>query len=314
MTISSSSATTWGTSGVAQTHAAPTCLRSGRPGGPALQGPRGQEGLGRARGGQSTQRARVPSGEEGGVGCLSIAITWLVPKASPPPGSPFQSRPQGPQHHGHTAGGAGKSTWDHGEAIPTTASKHSECAHTGYPAGEQGPHAAHAPRPPVLAWALGSRTWGTQSARAKPQGGEEEARGDTRGWRRRREHGPPQERDPLAEQSPTRPPSISPHSFLKSFTEDPLSEERTQQTQSPPWGGCPQPGGVARRGPGSEGRLLLSEGLDQLAGSGEGLTASGDTGQHLTSHVLQRGQCCGVGKAGGPRAGVCTLVLGLRPW
>ena len=91
MTISSSSATTWGTSGVAQTHAAPTCLRSGRPGGPALQGPRGQEGLGRARGGQSTQRARVPSGEEGGVGCLSIAITWLVPKASPPPGSPFLS-------------------------------------------------------------------------------------------------------------------------------------------------------------------------------------------------------------------------------
>lgn len=94
MTISSSSATTWGTSGVAQTHAAPTCLRSGRPGGLALQGPRGQEGLGRARGGQSTQRARVPSGEEGGVGCLSIAITPRLPFSVTSPG------PSAPRSHG----------------------------------------------------------------------------------------------------------------------------------------------------------------------------------------------------------------------
>ena len=109
-------------------------------------------------------------------------------------------------------------------------------------------------------------------------------------------------------------PSIFPHSFLRSFIKNPLSEGQTQQTRSPPWGGCPQPGGAAGRGLGSEGHLLLSGGLDPLAGSGEGLTASGETGQHPSSHALQSGQCWGAGKAGGPRAGVCIPILGLRPW
>lgn len=155
--FSSSSATTWGTSGVAQTHAAPTCLRSGRPGGLALQGPRSQEGLGRARGGQSTQRARVPSGEEGGVRCLSIAITPRLPFSVTSPG------PSAPRSHGWRSWKERLGSW---RSDTHHSGRNIQSAHTGYPAGEQAPHAAHAPRPPVLAWALGSRTWGTQSARA----------------------------------------------------------------------------------------------------------------------------------------------------
>ena len=129
----------------------------------------------------------MPSGEEGCVGCPSIAITWLVPKASPPPGSPSQPRPQGPQHHGHTAGGAGKSAWDRGEARARHRGPDIQSACTRATQRASRPPVLLTLRAPVPAWALGSCTWGIQGARAKPQGGEEEAREDAGGWRRRRE-------------------------------------------------------------------------------------------------------------------------------
>lgn len=180
-------------SGVAQTHTAPTCLSTKRPARWACS--TGAEGSGRAR--KSPGRMRRQEGQGalrggGRTGCPSIAITWLVPKASPPPGSPSQPHPQGPQHRGHTAGGAGKSAWDRGEARARHRGPDIQSAHSRATQRASRPPVLLTLRAPVPAWALGSHTQGIQGARAKPQGGEEEARGDAGAWRRRRERWPSQ--------------------------------------------------------------------------------------------------------------------------
>lgn len=58
-------------------------------------------GQGVRKGQEETREDEAPrgpgpaSGEEGGTGCPSIAVTWLVPEASPPLASPFSAASPG---------------------------------------------------------------------------------------------------------------------------------------------------------------------------------------------------------------------------
>lgn len=168
---------------------APTCLSMKRPArwDPLYRGRgvrKGQEETGEDK---APRGLGPPSGEEGSSGCPSIAVTWLVPKASPPQPPPSQPHPQGPKHHGHTAGGAGESAWDHGEARTRHRGPDIQSAHTRATHWES--------RPPALLTLRTSlsQPWPSAADTGHPwcpgqaSGAEKEARGGAGGWRWRRE-------------------------------------------------------------------------------------------------------------------------------